>query len=110
MRTRSTPRDAASIAKEVARAAGEALVDEFNGHSGRIGGASDYCDWAEEHGGGVEAGKRVLEVFGRWKGDIAHLYTRMAVELALDASAGVANVRTRDFESIFVGFAQPSRR
>ena len=46
----------------------------------------------------------------RWRSDIAYLYTRMAVELALDASAGVANVRTRDLESIFVGFAQPSRR
>ena len=33
----------------------------------------------------------------------------MAVELALDASAGVAGVRTRDLESIFVGFAQPAR-
>ena len=46
----------------------------------------------------------------RWRSDIAYLYTRMAVELALDASAGVAGVRTRDLESIFVGFAQPARR
>ena len=94
----------AAIAKDIAEAAGEPRGD-FAAHSLRIGGASDYRDLV-----GVEAGKRVLKTFGRWRGDIAHVYTRMAVEESLDASGNVAGVRTRELEAVFAGFTEPAAR
>ena len=92
------------IVRGVAQAAGED-PRLFGAHSGRIGGATDYRDWA-----GAERGKRVLTVFGRWRGDIEKIYTRFAVEEALDASAGVADVRSRELEAVFAGFTEPGTR
>lgn len=97
-------KDMAAIAKRVAVAAGEP-PDDFGAHSGRIGGATDYRDLT-----GADAGRRVLKAFGRWKGDIAYIYTRMAVEESLDASGNVANVRTRELEAVFAGFTEPAER
>lgn len=97
-------KDMAAIAKAVASAAGEPPCD-FAAHSARIGGATDYRDLK-----GAEAGKRILKAFGRWRGDIANIYTRMAVDESLEASGNVAGVRTRELEAVFAGFTEPAAR
>ena len=48
-----------AVVEEAARAPVD-IPRLFGAHSGRIGGATDYRDWA-----GAERGKRVLTVFGR---------------------------------------------
>ena len=96
--------DVARVAKSVARAAGESGL-LHGAHSGRIGGATDYRDLK-----GLEAGKRILKFFGRWRGDISFIYQRQSVDEALEASAAVMGVRTRELEAVFAGFTQPATR
>ena len=95
-----TTGDVGRIARQVALAAGEEPSD-FGAHSLRIGGASDYRDLA-----GPEHGRRLLNVFGRWRKDISYLYARQSIEEAMEASANVAGVNTRDLESMFTSFTQ----
>ena len=95
-----TTGDVGRVARRVALAAGEEPSD-FGAHSLRIGGASDYRDLA-----GPEHGRRLLNVFGRWRRDISYLYARQSIEEAMEASASVAGVNTRDLESMFTSFTQ----
>ena len=90
----------ARIAKKVAEAAGE-RASNFGAHSFRIGGASDYRDLK-----GPSEGRRLLDVFGRWRSDICYLYTRQSMEGAMEATVDVMAVQTRDIESIFAAFTQ----
>ena len=94
-------RDVARMVKWVAEAAGEE-PDDFTAHSARIGGATDYRDLR-----GIEEGKRLLQVLGRWRSDdIAFLYTRQSAEEALYAADEVVGVSTNDLESLFEDFVQ----
>ena len=96
-----------SIAREVAEAAGLDPSD-VGGHSFRIGGATDFRDLYDNTSEGLAEARRVLMARGRWKSDIAFIYVRTAAVTALEASARLADVDTRDVEAMFAGWAQPA--
>ena len=96
-----------SIAREVAEAAGLDPAD-VGGHSFRIGGATDFRDLYDNTSEGLAEARRVLMARGRWKSDIAFIYVRASATTALEASARVADVDTRDVEAMFSGWAQPA--
>ena len=96
-----------SIAREVAEAAGLDPSD-VGGHSFRIGGATDFRDLYDNTSEGLAEARRVLMARGRWKSDIAFIYVRTSAVTALEASARVADVDTRDVEAMFSGWAQPA--
>ena len=96
-----------SIAREVAEAAGLDPSD-VGGHSFRIGGATDFRDLYDNTSEGLAEARRVLMARGRWKSDIAFIYVRTSADTALEASARVADVDTRDVEAMFAGWAQPA--
>ena len=95
------------IAREVAEAAGLDPSD-VGGHSFRIGGATDFRDLYDNTSEGLAEARRVLMARGRWKSDIAFIYVRTSAVTALEASARVADVDTRDVEAMFSGWAQPA--
>jgi len=88
-------RDVRATVRTVAVAAGEPAGD-FGAHSLRIGGATDMRDLL-----GIEKGKSLIKDRGRWKSDIFHIYTRADMAAGLEASAGMADVKSVEIEAIF---------
>ena len=99
--------DVRTIVRDIAAAAGED-PDDFGGHSLRIGGASDFRDLFDLSTAGLEEAERVLKKRGRWRSDIAFIYTRASLATALEASARLASVDGGDIEAAFSAWAEPA--
>ena len=99
--------DVCRIVRDVAAAAGEDPAD-FGGHSLRVGGASDFRDLFDCSTAGLEEAERVLKKRGRWRSDIAFIYTRASLATALEASARLAQVDGGDIEAAFSAWAEPA--
>ena len=102
-----TTADMRHIARAVAAAAGEPPED-FAGHSFRIGGASDVRDLFDASAAGLEEAKRMLKKRGRWRSDIAFIYSRDSLDVSLEMSARLATVEGRDVERSFASWAEPA--
>jgi hypothetical protein len=86
--------------REVASKAGQEW-EKFNGHSARIGGATDLAD--------VNASPLWVQGKGRWAGDIGRIYTRLTRRAQMAASrAMMSGRRGRDLEEIFPAYVQPA--
>ena len=73
----------------------------FNGHSCRIGGATDLID--------AKGSPLLLQAKGRWAGDIGRIYARMTRRAQLSASKLIQRGKGgRDLEDIFPDFTQPA--
>ena len=99
--------DIRRIARAVAGAAGE-NPDDFGAHSFRIGGASDVKDLFDASAAGLEEAKRMLKKRGRWRSDIAFIYSRASLDVSLEMSVRLASVDGRDVEGAFAAWAEPA--
>ena len=103
--------DMRRIARAVAGAAGE-NPDDFGAHSFRIGGASDVKDLFDASAAGLEEAKRMLKKRGRWRSDIAFIYSRASLDVSrdvsLEMSVRLASVDGRDVEGAFATWAEPA--
>ena len=100
--------DVSRIVRDVAVAAGEDPAD-FGAHSLRVGGASDFRDLFDCSTAGLEEAERVLKKQrGRWRSDIAFIYTRASLATALEVSARLAHVDGGEIEAAFSAWAEPA--
>ena len=99
--------DMRRIARAVAFAAGE-RPEDFGAHSFRIGGASDVKDLFDASAAGLEEAKRMLKKRGRWRSDIAFIYSRASLDVSLEMSVRLASVDGRDVEGAFAAWAEPA--
>ena len=73
----------------------------FNGHSCRIGGATDLID--------AKGSPLLLQAKGRWGSDIGRIYARMTRRAQISASKLIQKGKGgRDLEDIFPDFTQPA--
>ena len=75
---------------------------DFGAPSLRIGGAEDYYDLF-----GTD-GQNFIKERGRWKSDIAFIYTRPSAKKHAAASAELAHASGLNLEVLVAGFSQPA--
>ena len=56
----------------------------------------------------VEEATRMLKKRGRWRSDIAFIYSRASLDVSLELSARISSVVGRDVEGAFAAWAEPA--
>ena len=70
--------------------------------------AGELRDLFDASAAGLEEAKRMLKKRGRWRSDIAFIYSRDSLDVSLEMSARLATVEGRDVERSFASWAEPA--